>query len=250
MKIFLSGIVALVLTTATPFLLSAGTTLSDRVAVEARVKAEIAKDLSQPVPAPEIYSGRICLDGRPADNFSGEVVEYWANLECPYCGIAEPLKAQRENANICIVARHIPAGYYGESYKKALIYEALGQFSINAANQYWDAVNPKTSLGIPFPYAGAMRTALDEAGISLEALPDALEKASALVKGDIQAAQGRITTTPTYIIEGIRLPACDFKADQIPQVMELAKKVRKGDEKARSEMISIITRGLMNEQLL
>ncbi len=228
----------------------AETPSANRVAVEARVKSELAKDLAQPVPMPETYSGRICLDGRPADNFSGEVIEYWANLECPYCGIAEPLKAHRDDANLCIVVRHIPAGKYGESYKKALVFEALRLFSVNTANRFWDAVTPKTSIGIPSPYAGAMRTALDEAVISQDALPDAFEKAAGIVNEDIQAAKSRISTTPTYIIQGIRFPACDFKAAQLQQAIDLTHKARAGDEKAKLEINAIIIRGLMDEQLL
>ena len=148
------------------------------------------------------------------------------------------------------MVRHIPAGKYGESYKKAIVFEALRPFSVNAANLFWNAVTPKTSIGIPSPYAGAMRTALDEAAISPDALPETLEKASNVVNTDIQAAKSRISTTPTYIIQGIRFPACDFKAAQLPQAIDLAHKTRAGDEKAKSEIITIITRGLMDEQLL
>lgn len=228
----------------------AETLSSNRVAVEARVTNELAKDLAQPVPTHENYSGRICLDGRPADNFAGEVIEYWANLECPYCGIAEPLKFQRDNAGLCIVVRHVPVGKYGESYKKALVFEALRPFSVNAANFFWDAVTPKTAIAIPAPYAGVMRTALDHAAISPEALSEALENAARIVDGDIQAAKSRIFTTPTYIIQGIRFPACDFKAAQLSQAIDLAQKIRLGNEKTKAEIIAIITRGLLDEQLL
>ena len=80
---------------------------ADRAEVEARVRADVAKDLKtswQPVyPAP-----RTCLDGRPVADFSGAVAEYWVNLECPYCGIVEPMQAQRQNADVCIVVRHVP----------------------------------------------------------------------------------------------------------------------------------------------
>ena len=27
------------------------------------------------------------LDGRPVDGFQGEILEYWVNLECAFCGI-------------------------------------------------------------------------------------------------------------------------------------------------------------------
>ena len=71
------------------------------------------------------------------DGVQGEVVEYWANLECSYCGIQEVIRAQREDSNLCIVVRHAPAEAYGESLKKALCYEALHSFSVNAAHRFW-----------------------------------------------------------------------------------------------------------------
>ena len=103
---------------------------AERIAIEARVKADMAKDLALPHEIPESLMGRKCLDGRPVKDFQGEVIEYWANLECPYCGIAEPLKAQRENSGICIVVRHAPASRYGEALKKALAFEAWHTCSI------------------------------------------------------------------------------------------------------------------------
>lgn len=79
---------------------SAGTPMSDRVAVDAGVKAEIAKDLASPYSPHESLSGRTCLDGRPVDGFQGDIVELWSNLECPFCGIQEPLQAQRDNPGL------------------------------------------------------------------------------------------------------------------------------------------------------
>lgn len=228
----------------------AGTPMSDRVAVEAGVKAEIAKDLASPYSPHESLSGRTCLDGRPVDGFQGDVVEYWTNLECPYCGIQEPLQAQRENPGLCIVVRHIPSDEYGESLKKALSYEALRTFSANAASRFWDSVLPKTSLGIPVPYEAALQTALLEAAIAPEAFADSLQTVASLVSADIVAAQSRITSTPTWILDGIRFPACDFKAAELPMALELAHKTRSGDARAKGEITRIITRGLLNESLL
>lgn len=104
-----------ILTIACSFVLpvssvGAGTPMSDRVAVEAGVRTELAKDLALPPPALSDLSGRRCLDGRPVDDVLGEVVEYWADLECSYCGIQEVIKAQREDLNMCIVVRHAPTG--------------------------------------------------------------------------------------------------------------------------------------------
>lgn len=63
----------------------AGTPMSDKLAVEAGVQAEITKDLAQTYRPLESLSGRTCLDGRPVDGFRGDVVEYWANLE--WCAV-------------------------------------------------------------------------------------------------------------------------------------------------------------------
>lgn len=228
----------------------AGTSMSDRVAVEAGVKTEVEKDLSQAYTPLEALSGRTCLDGRSVGGFQGDIVELWANLECPYCGIQEPLQAQRENPGLCIVVRHIPSDEYGESLKKALAYEALHGFSVNAAHRFWDAVLPKTSPGIPVPYEAALQTALLEAVIAPEAFADSVQTVAPLVSADIVAAQSRITSTPTWILDGIRFPACDFKAGEVPIALELARKTRSGDVRAKDEVSQIITRGLLNESLL
>lgn len=228
----------------------AGTPISDRMAVEAGVKTEIAKDLASPYSPHESLSGRTCLDGRPVDGFQGDIVELWSNLECPFCGIQEPLQAQRDNPGLCIVVRHIPSDEYGESLKKALSYEALKTFSVNAAHRFWDAVLPKTSLGIPVPYEAALQTAIQEAAIAPDAFADALQAAAPLVGADIVAAQSRITSTPTWILSGIRFPACDFTAKELPTALELARKTRSGDVRAKDEVSQIITRGLLDESLL
>jgi hypothetical protein len=229
----------------------AGTPGTERIAVEAGVKAEVSKDLALPYNPLEGLSGRTCLDGRPVADFQGDIVEYWANLECPYCGIQEPVQAQRNNPDMCIVVRHIPSNEYGESLKKALSYEALKQFSVNAANLFWDSVLPKTTLGIPAPYEAALLTAFQEAAISPDKFAETLTKdALELVSQDIFAAQARISSTPTYILAGIRFTACDFKASELPQALDLAKEARKGEQGAIERIIQIVTNGLMDEAML
>jgi len=229
----------------------AGTPVSDRVTVEAGVRTEISKDLALPYKPKEELVGRTCLDGRAVSDFGGDIIEYWANLECSWCGIREPLQAQRENPNMCIVVRHAPSDSYGESLKKALSFEALKTFSVNAAHQFWDAILPKTALGIPVPYESALLLAFQEAAIDPEAFSDALVgEISQQVSKDILASKGRISATPTFVLEGIRFPACDFKADQLPEALDLARKARNGDAEAQSRIIRIISNGLMNEKLL
>lgn len=229
----------------------AGTPMTERIALEVGVKAGVMKDLAVPYNPLEGLSGRTCLDGRPVADFQGDIVEYWANLECQYCGIREPVQAQRDNPGMCIVVRHIPTSGYSESVKKALSYEALKRFSLNAANLFWDSVVPKTTLGIPSPYEAALLLAFQEAAISPETFTETLTKdASELVSRDILAAQGRISSTPTYVLAGIRFHSCDFKAAELLQALELAKKAREGDQGTIEQIIKIITDGLLNEQTL
>ncbi len=229
----------------------AGTPMSDRVALEAGVRAEVMKDLATPYKPQEELSGRTCLDGRPVSEFEGDIIEYWANLECSWCGIREPLQAQRENPGLCIVVRHAPSDGYGESLKKALGYETLKTFSPAAAHRFWDAVLPRTTLGIPIPYESALITAFQEAAVSPNGFTETLMRdVSERVGRDILAAQGRITATPTFILNGIRFSACDFTAAQLMEARSLARKARNGDPTAQTRIIDIITNGLLNETLL
>ena len=134
----------------------------DRSEVEVRVRADVTKDLES-LWQPDSLVGRVCLDGRPAAEFPGEVVEYWVNMECAFCGIVEPMLAQRQNSGVCIVARHVPTREYGESMKKALSYEARKKFSVNGANIFWDKVIPKTAKALHLPYEASLLLAFQEA---------------------------------------------------------------------------------------
>ena len=229
----------------------AGTPMSDRVAVEAKVRADVGKDLALPYNPGEALADRHCLDGRPVKDFDGDLVEYWVNLECSYCGIREPLQAQRANSGMCIVVRHRPSDQYGESLKKALSYEALKQFSANAANLFWDKVLPQTALGIPTPYEASLLLAFQEAAITPEAFGEALSKGAAgVVNEDILAGYGRIPSTPTYVLAGIRFPSCDFTATQLREALAIAKQARAGDQAAQEKIVNIITNGQLDEKML
>jgi hypothetical protein len=221
----------------------------DRAAVEARVRADVAQDMAF-LWSPDALSGRTCLDGRSVADVSGEIVELWANLECPYCGIAEPLQAQRQNPDVCIVIRHIPTREYGESMKKALAYEALKKFSVNAANMFWDKVIPKTPNALPMPYEASLLLSFQEAAIDPDAFGEALgTDAASIVNQDIMDAASRISMTPTWVISGIRFPACDFTAAQFPIALDLAKKARDGDTDALERVVTAISNGLMNKPM-
>jgi hypothetical protein len=223
----------------------------DRAAVDAGVRADVTADLAAPWNPATGLAGRVCLDGRPVADFLGDIAEYWINLECPFCGIQEPMAAQRQNPGLCVVVRHTPSREYGESLKKALSYEALKTFSVNAANLFWGKVIPKSAEELPRPYEAPLLLAFQEAAVNPEAFGAALEKdAASLVNEDIMAARGRITMTPTWVLAGIRFSACDFTAAQLPLALDSAKKARDGDKDALERITALITRALLNEPLL
>ena len=169
----------------------------------------------------------------------------------PWCGIREPILAQRQNPELCIVARHIPSLEYSESMKKALSYEALKKFSVNAANLFWDKVLPKAPDGLPLPYEASLLLAFQEAAIDPDAFGEALSNAAAdIVNQDILDAQGRFFMVPTWVLSGIRFPACDFTAAQLPVALELARKARAGNKDAQERIITVITNALMDEPML
>lgn len=222
-----------------------------RHAVKRDVTTTVTKDLATPLRRNAALESRTCLDGRPVSDVPVEhVVEYWVSMECVYCGIREPLKAQQTNPDgLCIVARHMPSSPSG--MKKALAYEALKKFSPDAANRFWDDVIPKAGLPMPQPYEGAMIRAYTEIGISQEAFAETLQnEAVDAVNKDVAAGRGVIRSTPTYVIQGIRWGSCDFTAEQLEKALRLSRQARAGDSKARNEIIEAITRGRMNEQML
>ena len=229
-------------------LVHAGTSVSDRVAVESSVKAKVAKDLSQPYSSLETLSGRTCLDGRLPGK-EAEMIEFWASLECSYCGIRELVKAQQEHPDWCVVVRHIPAS--PEGLRKALSFEALKKFSTSAALTFWDAVIPKADSPMPRPYEGALIQAYADAAISQADFSAALTgEAADIVDADTEAGRGIISSTPTYVLRGIRFGSCDFTAKQLERALDLARRARTGDPDAAREVGEVITRGRMGEKML
>ena len=230
---------------------TAHATKQERVATKARVEAELTKDLAQPWEPQARMPNRTCLDGRKVADFAGDIVEYWANMECPYCDIQQAAIAQRDNPDMCIVARHSATIGISESVKKALSYEALREYSVNAANGFWHHIVPKTSHELTATYSYALRTALEEAGIDMEKFGESVTStARDRVSADIVAAQDYIFSTPTFILDGLRFPACDFKAAEIPVALDLAKKARNGDDAARAKVVEIIVNGIMGDTQL
>lgn len=221
-----------------------------RHAVKRDVTTTVSKDLATPLRRNAALNSRTCLDGRPVSEAPVEkVIEFWASMECVYCGIREPLQAQQAHPDLCIVVRHMPSTPSG--MKKALAYEALKKFSPDAANLFWDEVIPKAGVPMPQPYEGAMIRAYTEIGISQEAFAETLQKEAVdAVNRDVSAGRGVIRSTPTYVIQGIRWGSCDFTAEQLEKALNLSRKARAGDSKARDEIIEGITRGRMNEKML
>jgi len=62
-----------------------GFAAQDRAEVEVRVRADVVQDLAEELQLGEWISGRVCLDGRAAENFPDEVAEFWVNLE--WCAV-------------------------------------------------------------------------------------------------------------------------------------------------------------------
>lgn len=231
----------------------AKTPMTKRLAVEIAVKAEVLKDLAMPYNSEDLLGlkNRTCIDGRKVAEFKGEIIEYWVNLECTYCSLIEPLQAQRNDANICIIPRHIPSQEFSESLTKALSYEALKHFSINSANLFWGKILPRTSQNMPIPYEASLMMAFQEATIDPELFAKVLgNEAVNIVDFDIAAGKSNILSTPTFIIQGIRFGSCDFSATELSIVRELAKKARTGDKESIEKIIQIITNGYMNEKIL
>lgn len=231
----------LCLTLLPQFAYAASETLADNV------MAEVMKDLSSPYQPQERLAGKMCLNGTPVNGFQGDIIEYWANLECPYCDIKEPLAAQQANPNLCIVVRHSPSASYGESVKKSLVYETLMQLSPNAAHQFWSDILPEKGKGVPVPYEAALQKALDSAAISTDSFVATLKNQAETVSKDIVEAQNLISTTPTYIMEGIRFPSCDFTAREIPSALALAKRIRSHKDDTIHELIEIIVKNITED---
>ena len=218
---------------------------TERYAVERDVTASVTKDLS--IDYHPSADGRRCIDGRLfAEGM--ERIDFWASLECSYCGIREVVKAQQAHPNWCIVVRHRPPS--PEGLRKALAFEALKKFSSSAAILFWDSVIPKADLPVPRPYEGALLQAYSEASIPQDAFVATLEgEAAGIVSADTAAGQ-HISSTPTFVLQGIRFASCDFTRLQLESALVLAQKARSGGANAVQEIIKIITRGRMNEKML
>ena len=73
------------------------------MAVQAWRQTEIAKGTLLPlIPRMNAFPAEHVWTADPWTAFQGEILEYWVNLECAFCGIEEPLKAQRDNP-ICVL---------------------------------------------------------------------------------------------------------------------------------------------------
>lgn len=221
---------------------------TDRFAVERDVTATFLKDMSVTYRLGVGLEGRRCLDGRLPGK-DAEMIEFWASLECSYCGIRELVKAQQEHPDWCVVVRHIPAS--PEGLRKALSFEALRKFSTSAALTFWDAVIPKKDSPMPRPYEGALIQAYADAAISEADFSAALTgEAADIVDADTEAGRGIISSTPTYVLRGIRFGSCDFTAKQLERALDLARRARTGDPEAAREVGEVITRGRMGEKML
>jgi hypothetical protein len=104
---------------------------------------------------------------------------------------------------------------------------------------------------MPLPCEASLLLAFQEAAIDPDAFGETLgNEAASIVNQDIVAAQDRIFMTPTWVLAGIRFPACDFTAAQFSVALDLAKKAGDGDKNALERVITVITNALTDEPML
>lgn len=202
--------------------------------------------VKQDIIAPfETSQNKLCVDGTSANG--KEIIDYWVDLECSFCRIDDVLLAQRTIPNICIVVRHSPS--IGEdSIKKALAYEALRKESVNEANIFWS--NNLSEGSVSIPYTQQLMNSLQSLMLSVEKFNNIIDEIRPIVDEDIIFSQGKITYTPTFVIQGFRFPACDFSPEQLSKVITIAKSARQGREDAINEIITIISNGINNKPML
>ncbi len=233
-KILIMSIVAIMIFTVSP------SAYADNMA---KARNEVQQDLISPIQ----MSGndRICLDGTsPEGKFK---VDYWVDFECMYCKVVDIVQFQQANKDVCVVIRHTPS-IGSNSMPKALSYEALLKVNASAANNFWHETYPEG--GISKPYQRALLNALDSIVLPIEQFETLVDYATPIVENDNKYSEGILSYTPTFVIEGIRFTACDFNANQLEQVIPIAKKARKGDKEAIEKIVTIVTNGLNSEPLL
>lgn len=233
-KMLFKGFLALCCLTLLPIQADAST----KLAMDA-----VQQDSVMPFPQAE---NRQCVDGTQADGRA--IIDYWVDLECPYCKVDPVIMAQMSMQDkICIVIRHKPrAG--GDSFKKSLAYEALHKKSSNAANSFWSSVSPKGAVSAP--YNKAVMDSLESILLPIDMFNFLIDEATPRLNEDINASQGKILYTPTFVIEGFRFPACDFSAKQLQRVFPIAQSARKGNKDALERIKVIITNGIQGKPML
>jgi hypothetical protein len=199
-------------------------------------------DIEKPFSAP-LFT-RQCVDGRQAQNFEGEIIEYWVDMNCGWCAIEPIVKAQAKNQDWCIVVRHAASRDVSTSLQKSLTFESLKQQSSGASLLFWENVYPKTGRQLSEKEIHDLFLLLaTKLNLDMQKLTDDGVNIAALnVAMDIEVARTEIRSTPTFVISGIRMPACDFSVEELKAAVELAARARQGDVAAKDALHGLIVR--------
>ncbi len=204
------------------------------------VESVLKNDLAQPWTSPHI--GRKCLNGKSVQDFEqANIVEYWASFECPYCTAKNVIDIQSKNTNMCIILRHFPENE--TAMEKSLIYEALASQSLSAAKDFWGNVVPaQNSQAMSSSETKKMMDELIKK-YSLDSdfiASSIMQTASTTVNKDLVEGMNKITYTPTFVIGGVRLSACDFNAKEMNLIAPLVQKAKTGDKGALKELVQFV----------
>lgn len=204
------------------------------------IRSGITTDMSMPFSAP--LTGRTCLDGKPVTAPDRQLIEYWVDLECYWCQLPEVEAFQKENQSMCVVVRHFPTSDL--AVEKALIFETLQKQSPAAAAEFWNSIVPKNEadpLGDSGSTHALLETLIEKHKLDqIEVMRSLQNDATQNLGTDRLAGMNKIDFTPTVVIDGIRLGACSFSRHELPQALELVKKVKAGDTEALDELVKIV----------
>lgn len=205
--------------------------------LEENIQTSIAGDLQTPFVSTPLFD-RLCTNGKPAKEASS-VVEYWADFECPYCLPFIPVASLGVD---CVVIRHMPVST--SSTEKSLAYEALLGYSPEAASQFWQLVapNPATKEAAlnSEQTRVVIKTALEQHKMAEVDFAKRIQVATSTVHADRTAGMTSIQSTPTWVVDGVRLSACDFNSVELKQAMALVAKAKTGDQQATNELIQLV----------
>ncbi len=208
------------------------------------ITAEIESDLQTPLVSN--LMGRKCLNGQPVPNFEGQIIEYWVSLDCPYCTIEGVQAIQAANASACVVVRHYATE--DSAIQKSMAYEALAAQSLPAAQEFWTLVLPKHGQDknveqAQKEIADSLQTLMAKYALDNDFFAStAYQTTTNQLNQDRLDSMNKISFTPTFVIDGIRLSACDLKQNEFVEISTLITNAKKGDIPAKKALIEFLVK--------